>query len=55
VPQDLVLPTNAVFGEKIMIGIGVNGGKRVVGLEEVATRQQAALVIFRCMQWLGLV
>ena len=43
----------AVFGEKIMIGIGMSDDQRIIGIERESTREQAALVIYRFLQWLG--
>ena len=54
VPAGIAAKVRSVFGEGIMIGIGVAGGGRVVGIDREATREQAALVIYRYMQWVGL-
>ena len=51
-PGEILDKVRAVFGEGIMIGIGVGGG-RILGLEQNATREQAALVVYRYMQWLA--
>ncbi|MCL2058431.1 MAG: fibronectin type III domain-containing protein [Oscillospiraceae bacterium] len=51
VPESIIAQTRAVFGERIMIGIGTGAG-RVIGAERESTREQAALVIYRYIKWL---
>ena len=51
-PKGTVAQVQAVFGEKIMIGIGIGEGKRILGIEQESTREQAALVIYRYISWL---
>ena len=52
VPALYLKQTRAVFGEGIMIGIGIGSG-RIIGIGQESTREQAALVIYRYMQWLS--
>jgi hypothetical protein len=53
VPAGLAQQARDVFGESIMIGIGMGDGSRILGLDQLATREQAALVAYRFIRWLG--
>lgn len=50
VPAGLLAQVRAVFGERIMIGIGVSSS-RIIGIDQNSTREQAALVIYRYIKW----
>ena len=52
VPNEILTQLQAVFGENIMIGIGYADGSRIIGIERQSTREQAALVVYRYLQWL---
>ena len=52
VPPPMLEKTYSVFGERIMIGIGMPSG-RIIGADRESTREQAALVIYRYIKWLG--
>ena len=51
-PARSLAQIQSVFGERIMIGIGMGGGIRIIGADQISTREQAALVIYRYMRWL---
>ena len=51
VPAALLPQTRSVFGERIMIGIGMPTG-RIIGIDRESTREQAALVVYRYIKWL---
>ncbi|MDR3119844.1 MAG: S-layer homology domain-containing protein, partial [Clostridiales bacterium] len=50
-PPASLAQVRAVFGERLMIGIGTSG-KALLGLSQGATREEAALVVYRYMLWL---
>jgi hypothetical protein len=52
VPAPYLTQTRAVFGERIMIGIGAGKNETVIGIGREATLGQVALVIYRYMLWL---
>jgi hypothetical protein len=52
VPYGMAEQFHAVFGESIMIGIGMPGGGRIIGPGYESTWEQAALVIYRYILWL---
>jgi hypothetical protein len=47
IPARLMAAVTSVFGERIMIGIGMEDGSRIIGIWRESTREQAALVIYR--------
>jgi len=52
VPSDVLEQTRSVFGEEIMIGIGMGADGRIIGLDQTATSEQVALVVERYKVWL---